>query len=410
MLRVIPHDRAMGTAIRRPGLMLTGIVLAALALRPEIIAIGPLVDAIDSDLGVSHTVTGLLLSIPLLCMGVFAPAAGPLAARVGATRAMTIALLMIGLAGIARALAPGALGVIVLTLPIGIGIAIGNVLAPVLVKIAFAHRPLLATGLFAFGIQIGAGGSGALAVPLADALDGWRASLMVISLACTAVALAWLPVARAVHLPASVEPAPSLPWRSSAAWRLAILFACISTTYYGIGAWLADAFVEHGWSEARAGSLIGILNITALGGTLLVAFAGDHLGSRRTYLVGGLSLVLCGLLLAIGRPDAGVLAAVLMGLGIGCGFSLAMVLPLDVAHDGASVAATTGLMLLVGYTISAGSPVGLGAVRDLTGGYAAVLWVLVATGAAAVALGATLSPRWIRRARASAEPAAAIAG
>jgi hypothetical protein len=54
--------------------------------------------------------------------------------------------------------------------------------------------------------------------------------------------------------------------------------------------------------------------------------------------------------------------------------------------------------------------VGLGAVRDLTGGYAAVLWVLVATGAAAVALGATLSPRWIRRARASAEPAAAIAG
>ena len=144
-----------------------------------------------------------------------------------------------------------------------------------------------------------------------------------------------------------------------------------------------------------------MLNIAALGGTLLLAFAGDRVGSRRAYLVGGLSLVLAGLLLAIAAPDAGILAALLMGFGIGLGFSLSMGLPVDVAHDGASVAATTGMMLLVAYTIAAASPVGLGAVRDLTGGYAAVLWVLVATAAAGVALGATLSDNWIRHARAN---------
>ena len=148
-------------------------------------------------------------------MGVFAPAAGPLAARIGATRAMTLVLLTIGVAGIARAVAPGALGVIVLTVPIGIGIAIGNVLAPVIVKTAFADRPLLATGLFAFGIQIGAGAGGALAVPLADALGGWRDSLLVISLVCAVVAVAWIPVARAVHMPAAdaarARPALALP-------------------------------------------------------------------------------------------------------------------------------------------------------------------------------------------------------
>jgi CP family cyanate transporter-like MFS transporter len=54
----------MGAATRRPLPVLAGIVLSALALRPQIIAIGPLVDAIDSDLGVSHTVTGLLGTIP----------------------------------------------------------------------------------------------------------------------------------------------------------------------------------------------------------------------------------------------------------------------------------------------------------------------------------------------------------
>ena len=112
---------------------------------------------------------------------------------------MTLVLLTIGVAGIARAVAPGALGVIALTVPIGIGIAIGNVLAPVIVKTAFADRPLLATGLFAFGIQIGAGAGGALAVPLADALGGWRDSLLVISLVCAAVAVAWSRGTRGAH-------------------------------------------------------------------------------------------------------------------------------------------------------------------------------------------------------------------
>ena len=69
---------AMGSSSDRRRLVLAGIVLSALTLRPQIIAIGPLVDAIDRDLGVSHTVTGLLGTIPLLCMGIFAPAAGPL--------------------------------------------------------------------------------------------------------------------------------------------------------------------------------------------------------------------------------------------------------------------------------------------------------------------------------------------
>jgi CP family cyanate transporter-like MFS transporter len=406
----IAHDRRMGATADRRLLVLAGIVLAALTLRPQIIAIGPLVDAIDRDLGVSHTVTGLLGTIPLLCMGLFAPAAGPLAARFGATRAMTLVLVTIGVAGVARALVPGALGVIALTLPIGIGIAVGNVLAPVLVKASFADRPMLATGMYAFGIQIGAGAAGALAVPLSDSLGGWRDSMLVISIACVIVAVAWLPVARAVHMPASAGRAPALPWRSHAAWRLAIMFAFISTTYYGVSAWLSDAFVEHGWSEARAGSLAGIVNVAALGGTLLIAFAGDRVGSRRTYLVGGLSLVLSGLLLAIAAPEAGIVAALMMGFGIGCAFSLAMTLPVDVAHDGASVGATTGMMLLVAYTLAAGAPVGLGAIRDLTGSYDWVLWVLVASTLVGGAIGSTLSPTWLRhagtRARAD-EPAVA---
>jgi cyanate permease len=69
------------------------------------------------------------------------------------------------------------------------------------------------------------------------------------------------------------------------------------------------------------------------------------------------------------------------------------------------------MMLLVAYTVAAASPVGLGAVRDLTGSYDWVLWMLAATTLVGGAIGATLSPRWLRSARdRSGEPVVAAPG
>ena len=53
---------------RRLGL-LAGLFLAGLALRPQIVGVGPLIPAIQDDLDVSHAVAGLLGTIPVLCMG-----------------------------------------------------------------------------------------------------------------------------------------------------------------------------------------------------------------------------------------------------------------------------------------------------------------------------------------------------
>ena len=93
----------------------------------------------------SHFAAGLLSTIPVLCMGMFAPPAAYLAARVGAARAVTVSLLLIGGFGLLRAGAPGASLLILLTIPIGIGMGMGNALMPVAVKERFAHNPLRAT-------------------------------------------------------------------------------------------------------------------------------------------------------------------------------------------------------------------------------------------------------------------------
>jgi MFS transporter, CP family, cyanate transporter len=68
----------------RPRLgLLAGLFLAGLALRPQIVGVGPLIPSIQDDLDISHAVAGLLGTIPVLCMGLFALPASLVTRRYG---------------------------------------------------------------------------------------------------------------------------------------------------------------------------------------------------------------------------------------------------------------------------------------------------------------------------------------
>ena len=84
--------------------LLVALFLAALTLRPQLVGVGPLLPSIQSDLGVSHAVAGLLGTIPVLCMGLFAPPAPFLSGRIGSRRAIGAALALVGVFGVARRL------------------------------------------------------------------------------------------------------------------------------------------------------------------------------------------------------------------------------------------------------------------------------------------------------------------
>ena len=84
-------------------------------------------------------------------MGLFAPVAAYLAARIGTRRAMTIGLALIGVFGILRATMPSAWLVVLLTWPVGIGMGLGNALAPISVKEHFEDRPATGTGVYTTG-------------------------------------------------------------------------------------------------------------------------------------------------------------------------------------------------------------------------------------------------------------------
>jgi MFS transporter, CP family, cyanate transporter len=131
------------------------------------VAIGPLVPPIQADLAISHAVAGMLATIPVLCMGVFA-LIGPWFGRLmGAERAIAAGVGAIALFGLMRAFAPDALTILLLTFGVGLGIAVVGPLMPIVVRERVPHRAALTTGTYAGGIVLGATLAAGLAVPLA---------------------------------------------------------------------------------------------------------------------------------------------------------------------------------------------------------------------------------------------------
>lgn len=341
-----------------------------------------MIDEIQQDLGASHAVAGLLGTIPVLCMGIFAPAAAYVSALLGTRRAMTVGLALIGVFGVLRALAPGAWLVVLLTLGVGVGMGIGNGLAPLAVRETIAERPATGTGVYTTGIQLGATVTAAIVVPLAAVLGGWRGALIAVSAASCAIALAWAILERGDE--SHVRPArlfPRLPWRSRTAWLLAATFSAMGSTYYGLLAWLPDAYVERGWSTGSAGLLLAAMNLTAIPCSFLIPWLSDRHGGRRPWLRGTTALFLASVVGIAAFPAGGYAWALVVGVAQGGSFALVMTLPLDFGDTRERVGALVGLMLGVGYSAAALSPFALGALRDATGSYDVVLWACAALAA-----------------------------
>jgi CP family cyanate transporter-like MFS transporter len=372
--------RESGTSPQRSDVAgLIALFAAALALRPQLVAIGPLLERIQNDLEVPHAVLGLLVTIPVLCMGAFAPAAPFMAARLGPRLGMLVCLALIATTGLARAAMPNAIALLAATFLVGIGLGIAGAVLPSAVKAGFPKRPAFATGVYASGIQLGASLAAATAAPLAVVGAGWRFPLALFSVATLVPLVFWWNMAPRASSGARPPTVARLPYRSSIVWWLAVVFALQAIPYYGLNAWLPAYLIERQWAETAAGGVLAVVNAVGLVGSLAVPWMADRTRSRRVLLAGSAALLgfaIVGILLA---PAAAWAWSAVAGFGLGALFSLALTLPLDVSDTPEEAGAVAGLMLLAGYSISAFAPTVLGVVRDLTDSLGVGLGLLSAT-------------------------------
>ena len=171
-------------------------------------------------------------------------------------------VLLIGAFGVARAIAPSATLVVLLTWPIGVGMGLAGALVPVAVKENFPLRPAGPTGVYTTGVQVGS--LYLLPSPCRFALwyGGWRTSLVAFSLVTIAMAGVWLLVTSDAPTQerAKARSAPLAQPHRLAAGR-ALFADGVHARHQRLA---TDSYVERGWGETSAGSLLALLNLVAI--------------------------------------------------------------------------------------------------------------------------------------------------
>jgi CP family cyanate transporter-like MFS transporter len=376
---------------------LIALVGIALVLRPQIIAIGPLLPAIQTDLDVSHGVVGALSAIPILCMGLFAPLGARVGRRLGGRNALALCAGLVIAFGLLRLGAPAAWLVLLLTFGIGLGMGLAGPILPMVVRRNLPGHPALGTGAYATGLVVGSLGAAGLAVALAGPEGDWRRSLALMSVAGLVSLAIWLVLAphdRPVE--GEVVP-PHIAWSHPAGWVLGLLFGLQSVVFYGVAAWLAAVYVDIGWTDAEAANLVAVFIAVGLVATITLPLIADRVGTRRGQLGASAMTTLVGLVGLAIAPGPAFLWAAVLGLGTGAIFPIVLTLPVDAGGTAGDVAATAARMLLIGYVLSAIGPFVLGLARDVTGDFGTSLWLLVGLAVLMVILAAVITPERLHR-------------
>ncbi|MGW7379956.1 CynX/NimT family MFS transporter [Streptomyces sp. NPDC054794] len=363
-------------------LVVVGIVLSALNLRPAITSLGALLEEVRDGLGMSGSVAGLLTSVPPLCFAVFGVMAPRLARRFGPAAVVCAGMAAIAAGLLIRPYVGSTAGFLAASALALMGIAVSNVLMPVIVKRWFPDRVGSMTGLYSMALALGTSTAAAVTVPMTEALGGsWRSGLCVWALLATVAVLPWLGLIRdrgaapfdGAAVPrarAREEQPPALRiTRSRTAWALAVFFGLQATAAYITMGWMAQIFRDSGVPAGTAGVLLAVTMVMGVP----LAFVIPRLATRLPHQ-GPIVLVLgaCGLAGYAGlyfAPAGGAWAwAVLLGIS-NCAFPLALTMVGMRARTGAGVAQLSAFAQSTGYLISIPGPLLVGVLYQHSGGW-----------------------------------------
>lgn len=368
---------------KQGALLIAGILMIATTLRVTFTGAAPLLETIRSDYGLSTAQTGLLTTLPLLAFALVSPLAAGIARRFGMERSLFAAMLLI-CAGIALRSLPSAALLFAGTAIIGCGIALGNVLLPGLIKRDFSQHVARLTGAYSLTMGAAAALGSALVVPLALHGFGWRGALLMLMLFPLLAFLIWLPqwrTTRSANLSSSRALHERGIWRSPLAWQVTLFLGLNSPIYYVIIGWLPTILISHGYSEAQAGSLHGLLQLATAAPGLAIPLILHRFNDQRW--IAALVSLLC----AVGAaglwfvPGQAIIWTLLFGFGSGATMILGLTFIGLRASSAHQAAALSGMAQSVGYLLAACGPPVMGKLHDASGS-----WYLPLSGVTVLAI------------------------
>ncbi|MFD8970073.1 CynX/NimT family MFS transporter [Streptomyces sp. NPDC059568] len=371
-----PAPASPASAVWLTRLLVVGLVLAALNLRPAITSLGALLEEVRDGLHMSGTVAGVLTSVPPLCFAVFGFTAPRLARRYGPGAIVCAGMVAITAGLLIRPFVGGTAAFLAASAFALMGIAVSNVLMPVIVKRYFPDRVGTMTGLYSMALALGTAVAAAATVPMTEALGGsWRTGLGIWAVLAAVAVLPWLGLARdrGAVSPSGAVAAASVPGlrlgRSRTAWALACFFGLQAAGAYIAMGWMPQVFRDAGVPAGTAGLLLAVTMVMGVPLAFVIPGLAARMKNQGPIVVG---LGVCGLTAYSGlyfAPAEGAWVWVVL-LGISnCSFPLALTMIGMRSRSGAGVVRLSAFAQSTGYLISIPGPLLVGVLYQHTGGW-----------------------------------------
>ncbi len=297
------------------------IVLAGVAVALHVGKLPPAVPALQQAMGVSLVQAGFLLSLVQMGAALLGLVAGLLADGAGLRRCMLTGLALLTAAGLAGAAARTANELLLLRALEGVGVLLATVPAPSLLRRAVPPGQLTRM-LGVWSTYMPFGTALALLVgPLLIGQVGWR-GWWVLTAACTAAMLLWLPLAvpRDAGAPAGAGRAtapPAEPWRQRLVttlrvpgpWLAALTFAVYAAQWLAVIGFLPTLYQQSGWGGALGALLTATVAAVNMVGNIMAGRLLHRGVNARSVLWAGFAAMALGAWLAFGSAtlDAPVL-------------------------------------------------------------------------------------------------------
>jgi CP family cyanate transporter-like MFS transporter len=361
--------------------LLTALCLVAIGinLRPALSSVASILTDVQQDLRMSAAAAGMLMTLPVLCFGLFAHPAARLAVRLTTNRVILHGLLVL-VAGLMLRIFFGETGLFLGTLLAGAGIGAVMVLVPSVIKRDFPRQAGFMTGLYTMAVCLGASLAAGATVPLHDHAGGsWRLALAAWALPAALSAWAW-------HYRMRREPAgeKAQQWKVSGiyldplAWQVTLYMGLQSAIAFIIFAWLPAILIERGMDPATCGYMMSLIFACQVFTALTAPSLGSRGRDQRFISCFFFLITIIGVLACLHGPLASIwLWGAVVGLGMGGTFSIAMAMIVWRSPSPAAAAALSGMVQGVGYMIAALGPLAVGIVRERAHGWSFLWWLLL---------------------------------
>ena len=258
---------------------LAGIVLSAFSLRLAVSGVSPVLDRVREDIALDPTSTGLLAMFPTLGFALTGLLTAAVMRRVSLEALLTVACALAAFGSVARAASTSTGPFLGFSLLIMIGLGIGNVTLPPIIKKYFREHIAPLTAIYSMLLGLSTAAAPFFAVPLADAA-GWRFSVGSWAVFSLAAFIPWLLMwvsvrregARAASSSGVPDPAEAVvkPWRSPVGWGLVLLFVGTSSNTFSMFTWLPRVIGSYGFIEHQAGLMLAYYAILGIPVSLVV--------------------------------------------------------------------------------------------------------------------------------------------